>query len=99
MKVRLSRTARDEIASIALAYRKDSHAAAQGLLARGDSAVEQLKLVPKSGAPRDNLAKGLRVIALRPFVHLLFYTTRNDEVTVTRVLDGRRDLKTMIHDD
>ena len=54
--------------------------------------------ISDSGTPRPDLAKGWRMISLRPFAHLLFYATEAADIVVMRVIDGRRDLKAALRD-
>ena len=45
---------------------------------------------PFAGRSRDEVRRGLRSIAARPYV--LFYRIAGDRAEIVRVLDGRRDL-------
>lgn len=71
----------------------DSEPAAERLLDRVEAAVERLRGFPMAGAPRENLAPGLRSIRLRPYRHIVFYRVDADEIMLVRLLHGARALE------
>lgn len=71
----------------------DSERAAERLLDRVDATIERLRLHPMIGAPRENLARGLRSIRVRPFHHLIFYRVTENEIVLIRLLHGARALE------
>jgi len=46
---------------------------------------------PETGAPRDQIAPGLRIVFAG--VHGVYYRNLPDSVTIVRIIDGRRDLE------
>ena len=63
-----------------------------GLSGRRSGQIARLARIPFIGAPREELAPGLRSIRIRPFPHLLFYSVDGETVTLIRLLHGARDL-------
>ena len=68
---------------------KDDPIAADRQLDRIDAACEMLADNPQGGPRREDLARGLRFYPVGNY--LIFYTVRNDGITVVRVLHGARD--------
>ncbi len=67
---------------------------ADGRMDRIFEACSMLRDQPRSGRPRDELAPGLRSVAVPPWV--VFYRIRADTLEVVRVLHGRRDLPSIL---
>jgi toxin ParE1/3/4 len=70
--------------------REASPDVADGQLRSVDRACEALAQWPHSGRARDELFRGVRSIAVGPYV--VFYRVLNSEVEIIRVLHGRRDV-------
>jgi len=51
---------------------------------------EPLRTFPNSGAPRDHVRPGLRVVFHQPYA--IYYTPRPDAVVVLRVVHSARDI-------
>lgn len=71
----------------------DSARAAERLLDRIEATIDQLKLFPRTGAPRESLAAELRSVRVRPFRHLIFYRAGEDQLMLIRLLHGARALE------
>jgi len=54
---------------------------------------EQIADTPNAGAPRFDLAAGLRSFAFRRYV--IFYSVADDVVRVERIIHGARDIPTV----
>ena len=70
---------------------------ADGLLDRIEARLQLLATFPESGTSRDELRPGLRSVVLGKLV--LFYNPLKDGIELVRVLDGRRDLQTILAED
>lgn len=64
--------------------------AADALLDRIEARWRLLAMQPRSGAPRDDLATGLRHVVIGNY--LTFYRIEGDDVVILRVLHGSRDI-------
>jgi plasmid stabilization system protein ParE len=62
--------------------------------ARIDAAIERIGEHPGIGRLREEYTGGVRSLAERPWV--VFYRVHADRVDIVRVLDGRRDLRTLL---
>jgi plasmid stabilization system protein ParE len=51
---------------------------------------ERLTMFPKSGMPRRELGRHIRISVVSPYV--IFYEHQEDNVTILRILDGRRNI-------
>jgi toxin ParE1/3/4 len=71
----------------------DSEKAAERLLDQVDVAITRLIRFPMIGAPRENLAPGLRSIRVRPFRHIIFYRVSGEEIVLIRLLHGAREME------
>jgi toxin ParE1/3/4 len=67
-----------------------SPTAAEQLAETIDERCAMLGQLPLMGRSRDDLALGLRSIAIRPYV--LFYRVTDESVQVIRILHGKRDM-------
>jgi toxin ParE1/3/4 len=70
---------------------------ADELLDRIEERLQLLATFPESGARRDDLRPGLRSVVIGKLV--LFYNPLKDGIELARVLDGRRDLQTILEED
>jgi toxin ParE1/3/4 len=71
----------------------DSEKAAERLLDRIEATIETLRQFPLTGAHRESLGPDLRSIRVRPFRHLIFYRTSEEEIVLLRLLHGARALE------
>ena len=55
-----------------------------------DAAFDRLAMFPRSGAPRPQLGRDMRIAVTTPYV--VFYDYRQDDVVILRILDGRRKI-------
>lgn len=69
----------------------DSEAAADRLLDRIEARWQQLATYPYSGAPRDDIAPGIRHLVVGEYLTL--YRVGEDAVEILRVLHGRRKIE------
>lgn len=78
-----------------LAYLDErSPAAADRLAAALEQRCQLLGQLPEMGRPRDELAPGLRSIAVERYV--VFYRVAHRAVEILRVLHGARDIDTIM---
>jgi plasmid stabilization system protein ParE len=99
MRVVISRRAEDDLAQIYawLTTRYDL-VAAERFRVRAEKALTQLGQHPDLG-PHPGWAtrhKGLRFWVISRSSYLIYYESREDVVSIERVLDGRRDVRRMI---
>jgi toxin ParE1/3/4 len=64
--------------------------AAENYLRAIDKKLEELSRFPFIGRERSSLLAGLRSVLVR--THLIFYTVKQDRITIARVIDGRMDI-------
>ena len=69
---------------------RDSEAAADRLLDRIEARWQQLVTYPYSGAPRDDIAPGIRHLIVGEY--LILYRVGEDAIEILRVLHGRRNI-------
>jgi toxin ParE1/3/4 len=62
-----------------------------------DAAANGLTEFPLSGVARDSLFPGIRSVAVNPTV--IFYRIAQGAIEIVRVVDGRRNLATLFHDE
>jgi toxin ParE1/3/4 len=60
-----------------------------------EAAAKRLAQWPLMGRPRDRLRTGLRSWAVPP--HVIFYRLTHTAIEVVRVIDGRRDLDSILN--
>ena len=99
MRVVISRRAEDDLAQIYswLATHRDS-ASAERFRVQAEQALTQLGQHPDLG-PHPGWAtrhKGLRFWVISRSSYLIYYESREDVVSIERVLDGRRDVRRVI---
>ena len=88
--VRRSPLAEQDLREIWRYIAADNPDAADRLLHKIDSKLEQYAAQPAMGAPRDSLAPGLRSFPVGRY--LVFYRPIPDGIEVARILHGARDL-------
>ncbi|RWN30169.1 MAG: type II toxin-antitoxin system RelE/ParE family toxin [Mesorhizobium sp.] len=83
--------AEDDLIAIWLHVARDSEVAADRLLDRIEARWQQLETYPFSGAPRDDIAPGVR----HPLVgdYLTLYRVGDDAIEIIRVLHGYRNIE------
>lgn len=82
--------AEEDLITIWLHVARDSEAAANRLLDRIEARWQQLATYPYSGAPRDDIAPGIRHLIVGEYLTL--YRVGEDAIEIVRVLHGRRDI-------
>jgi len=85
-----STRAEDDLIAIWLHVGSDSEAAADRLLDRIEARWQQLATYPYSGAPRDDIAPGIRHLIVGEY--LILYRVGEDAIEILRVLHGRRNI-------
>lgn len=80
-----------DIRRIALYIGMDNPAAAEKLVETFDEKLHQAAGTPGIGRPRDEVAAGLRSLAVGNF--LLLYQVIEDGIELVRVVHGARDLR------
>ena len=69
---------------------RDHPAAARRLVQSLQARCLAIAATPNIGRPRDSLMKGLRSVTFGNY--LIFYSVGHDDITVERILHGRRDV-------
>lgn len=89
----IARNARAEADLIAiwLHIARDNEAAADRLLDRFEARWQQLASFPSSGAPRDDIAPGIRHLVIGEYLTL--YRVAGDAIQILRVLHGHRNIE------
>jgi toxin ParE1/3/4 len=87
---RLKPQARTDIEAIGDYIAERNPAAAMALMNRFTRRWELLVTQPFSGAPREDIANGLRYLVIGQY--LTFYRVTDDAVETKRVLHGRRNI-------
>ena len=70
---------------------RDSETAADRLLDRIETRWQQLTTYPFSGAPRDDIAPGVRHLVVGDYLTL--YRVADDAIEILRVLHGHRNIE------
>ncbi|WP_245454982.1 type II toxin-antitoxin system RelE/ParE family toxin [Mesorhizobium sp. M9A.F.Ca.ET.002.03.1.2] len=83
--------AEDDLIAIWLHVGHDSEAAADRLLDRFEARWQQLATYPFSGAPREDIAPGIRHLVVGEYLTL--YRVADDAIEIVRVLHGRRKIE------
>jgi len=73
----------------------DGEARAELIIGRIDEAILNLAFMPGMGRPRSYLDPGTRAFAASPWIIVYALLPDLDGITVLRIIDGRRDLKTV----
>jgi len=58
--------------------------------------IERIVEMPSSGAPRPVLGEGVRIGIVSPYVLIYQYSGDRDEVTLLRILHGRRNINRIL---
>jgi toxin ParE1/3/4 len=87
----MTQAARADLAEIWAFIAADSPAAAHRFIRRLTDRLEPLREFPGLGAPRDELAHGLRAVIYGNYA--IYYRATNNEVIIVRVLHGARDAR------
>ncbi|ANT52560.1 type II toxin-antitoxin system RelE/ParE family toxin [Mesorhizobium amorphae] len=82
--------AEDDLITIWLHIARDSEAAADRLLDRIEARWQQLATYPFSGAPRDDIAPGIRQRVVGDYLTL--YRVGEDAIQIVRVLHGKLNI-------
>ncbi|MFA6153779.1 type II toxin-antitoxin system RelE/ParE family toxin [Mesorhizobium sp.] len=83
--------AEDDLITIWQHIARDSEAAADRLLDRIEARWQQLTTYPFSGAPRDDIAPGIRHLVVGEYLTL--YRVADDAIEILRVLHGHRNIE------
>ncbi|TIS96191.1 type II toxin-antitoxin system RelE/ParE family toxin [Mesorhizobium sp.] len=83
--------AEEDLIATWLHIARDDEAAADRLLDRIEARWQQLATYPFSGAPREDIAPGIRHLVVGEY--LILYRVGEDAVEILRVLHGRRNIE------
>nr|WP_292865650.1 type II toxin-antitoxin system RelE/ParE family toxin [Mesorhizobium sp.] len=83
--------AEDDLIAIWRYIARDSEAAADRMLDRIEARWQQLAAYPFSGAPRDDIAPGIRHIVVGDYLTL--YRVGDGAIEILRVLHGHRKIE------
>lgn len=83
--------AEDDLIAIWLHIASDSEAAADRLLDRIEARWRQLTTYPFSGAPREDIAPGIRHLVVGDY--LILYRVGATAIEILRVLHGKRNIE------
>lgn len=89
-EVRLSRRARSDLDRILRRLARENPQAARRYRTEFGKHFERLEQWPESGAPRDDLRPGMRMVVHSPY--LVLYRYADDVVTIVTVIHSARDL-------
>lgn len=87
---RLSAEAEEDVIGIWLHIAEDNPRAADRVVDGFHNRLELLSTQPRSGPLRDDLGVGIRCLVIGQY--LAFYRIEPDEVTILRVLHGKREI-------
>jgi len=90
MKIYVSDDADFDLLNIHSYIAERNPAAAVSLAHEFEEKLANLSRFPSIGRDRSNLVKGIRSVVAGNYV--IFYRIEPDQVTIMRVLDGRRDI-------
>ncbi|WP_342361631.1 type II toxin-antitoxin system RelE/ParE family toxin [Terrarubrum flagellatum] len=88
--VQFTKQAEDDLISIWRYIANESPQAADRVLDRINSRCQGLAAHPYSGPPREEIAAGVRHLAIDGYLTL--YRVRNEQVEILRVLHGARNI-------
>ncbi|MBM3509362.1 MAG: type II toxin-antitoxin system RelE/ParE family toxin [Alphaproteobacteria bacterium] len=94
--VLFSPLAENDLVEITLFIARNNPARALTFVAELEARYDALSEFPGVGAPRPELADGLRVVRHKNY--LIFYREREDHIRIERVLQGTRDFGSLIGD-
>jgi toxin ParE1/3/4 len=83
--------AEEDLIATWLHIARDDEAAADRLLDRIEARWQQLATYPFSGAPREDIAPGIRHLVIGEYLTL--YRVGEDAIEILRVLHGRRNIE------
>ena len=95
MRVVLTDKAKLDLFRIYIYIDERSPSAAESFIRRIRDNFENLARFPFIGRERSSLAPGLRCLVVG--LYLIFYTIDPDEITISRVIDGRMDVEEEFH--
>ena len=101
VKVRWTPQAREDLLDVYVTISLDNPDAAERIYAAIEAKTELLASHPRLGPRRPEIRPSARLLVERPYV-ILYETHPNtdhgpvDEVEIVRVIDGRRDLTTLV---
>ena len=90
MKIFISEDADSDLLNIHSYIAERNPAAAVSLAHEFEEKLASLSRFPSIGRDRSNLLKGIRSVVAGNYV--MFYRIEPEQVTIMRVLDGRRDI-------
>ena len=90
MKIYVSEDADFDLLNIHSYIAERNPAAAVSLAHDFEEKFASLSRFPSIGRDRSNLVKGIRSLAVGNYI--IFYRIEPDQVTIIRILDGRRDI-------
>ena len=90
MRIVRSETARRDLLQIYAYLAERNPQAADRLVEDIDAKLKMLGYFPFLGRDRSSLGPRLRSLVVSPY--LIFYTAEPDQITLVRVLHGRRDI-------
>jgi toxin ParE1/3/4 len=96
MRVQVTREARNDLAAIGSWLAQRNPEAARKVLEVLRRRVSQLRDRPLMGRHRPDLAEGLIGLVVNPY--LVLYRVDDEDITVVRIIDGRRDLTKLFQD-
>jgi toxin ParE1/3/4 len=91
----VSPEAEEDLESIAAYIAQKDPRRAINFVAKIKQKISLLSEVPGLGRPRRDIAPNMRSIAVPPYV--VFYRRSRVEVSIVRVVHGRRDLRNVFH--
>ncbi len=90
MRLVVSRDSDDDLLQIARYLRERNPAAARSLMDEINRKFLSLTYFPFIGRDRSNLRPGIRSVVAG--IYVIFYRVEPDQITIMRVLHGRRDI-------
>ncbi|MBZ9994535.1 type II toxin-antitoxin system RelE/ParE family toxin [Mesorhizobium sp. BH1-1-4] len=91
LTIRRNARAEEDLVAIWLHIARDNEIAADRLLDRFEVRWLQLAAYPFSGAPREDIAPGIRHLVVGEYLTL--YRVSADAIEILRVLHGRRNIE------
>ena len=88
----VSRRAEADLRSVWRYIASDNPAAADRVLLRIDKRMQILRRFPEIGVLRNDIRRGMRMLVEGSYLLLYEYASKKDEVELTAVVDGRREL-------
>jgi len=91
----VSPEAEEDLESIAAYIAQEDPQRAISFVAKIKRKISMLSEVPGLGRPRQDIAPNLHSIVVPPYV--VFYRRMRGEVSIVRIVHGRRDLRNVFH--